>query len=48
MGVALRGFADRPGIEDMVRITLPGDPADFARLVAVLETVLAPRKGRIR
>ncbi len=48
MGVALRGFADRPGIEDMVRISLPGDRADFARLVAVLERVLAARKGRVR
>ena len=48
MGVALRGFADRPGMEDMVRITLPGDRTDFARLVAVLERVLAPRKGRNR
>ena len=46
MGIALRRFADRPGMEDMVRISLPGERADFARLVAVLETVLAPRKGR--
>jgi histidinol-phosphate aminotransferase len=47
LGVALRGFADRPGMEDMVRITLPGDRTDFARLVAVLESVLSPRNGPV-
>jgi histidinol-phosphate aminotransferase len=47
LGVALRGFADRPGMEGMVRITLPGDRADFARLVAVLESVLSPRNGAV-
>lgn len=41
LGVALRRF-DRPGMEDMVRISLPGDEADFDRLVATLEAVLAP------
>lgn len=42
LGVALRRFRDRPGLEDMVRITLPGDAADFDRLLATLGAVLAP------
>ena len=43
LGVALRRFNDRPGMEDMVRITLPGDEIDFDRLIATLEAVLAPQ-----
>lgn len=42
LGVALRRFVDRPGMENMVRITLPGDSQDYERLVATLEAVLAP------
>jgi histidinol-phosphate aminotransferase len=42
LGVALRQFRDRPGLESMVRISLPGDEVDFQRLVATLEAVLAP------
>jgi histidinol-phosphate aminotransferase len=42
LGVALRRFVDRPGMENMVRITLPGDGQDYERLVAMLEAVLAP------
>ncbi|MGH8915246.1 MAG: aminotransferase class I/II-fold pyridoxal phosphate-dependent enzyme [Acidimicrobiia bacterium] len=42
MGVAFRRFADRPGMEKMVRISLPGDAADFQRLLATLEAILAP------
>lgn len=43
LGVALRRFGRRPGLEEMVRITLPGDRADFDRLVATLGAVLAPQ-----
>lgn len=42
LGVALRRFVDRPGMENMVRITLPGDGQDYERLVATLEAVMAP------
>jgi len=42
LGVAFRRFADRPGMEQMVRISLPGDKADFQRLVATLEAVMTP------
>ncbi len=39
-GVLVRDFAGRAGLETSLRITLPGDPADFARLTAALESVL--------
>ena len=42
LGVAFRRFADRPGMEEMVRITTPGDDSDFERLVATLQAALAP------
>lgn len=42
LGVAVRTFPDRPELADRVRITLPGNPADFARLRTTLTTVLAP------
>ncbi|MEX2624375.1 MAG: aminotransferase class I/II-fold pyridoxal phosphate-dependent enzyme [Acidimicrobiia bacterium] len=42
LGVGLRWFPDRPGLESMVRITLPGQPADFERLTSTLATVLVP------
>jgi HAD superfamily hydrolase (TIGR01548 family) len=42
LGIGLRRFADRPGLEESVRITLPGDGEDFARLVATLGAVMAP------
>ncbi|HEU4915387.1 MAG TPA: aminotransferase class I/II-fold pyridoxal phosphate-dependent enzyme [Acidimicrobiia bacterium] len=42
LGVGLRRFADRPGLEGAVRITLPGDRDDFTRLVATLGAALAP------
>lgn len=40
MGVALRHFPDRPGLESAVRITLPGDPDGFGRLVTTLRTAV--------
>jgi histidinol-phosphate aminotransferase len=42
LGVAFRRFSDRPGMETMVRITVPGETSDFDRLVATLEAALAP------
>jgi HAD superfamily hydrolase (TIGR01548 family) len=42
LGVGLRRFPDRPGLEDAVRITAPGEPTDYQRLVATLGAVLAP------
>jgi histidinol-phosphate aminotransferase len=42
LGVGLRRFADRPGLEDAVRITVPGDRDDYERLVATIGTALAP------
>jgi histidinol-phosphate aminotransferase len=42
LGVGLRRFADRPGLENAVRITVPGDREDFDRLVATLGAALAP------
>ena len=40
MGVALRRFPGRPGLESAVRITLPGNPVAFERLVDTLRTVM--------
>jgi histidinol-phosphate aminotransferase len=42
-GILVRGFPGRAGLETSLRITLPGDPADFERLTGALETVLVPQ-----
>jgi histidinol-phosphate aminotransferase len=42
LGVGLRWFPQRPGLETMVRITLPGNPTDFDRLANTVATALAP------
>jgi HAD superfamily hydrolase (TIGR01548 family) len=41
-GVLVRDFPDRPGLASSLRVTLPGDPAHFAQLIAALDRVLAP------
>jgi len=41
-GILVRDFPGRAGLETSLRITLPGDSADFERLRGALETVLAP------
>ena len=41
-GILVRDFPGRAGLETSLRITLPGDPADFERLSRALDTVLAP------
>jgi len=43
LGVIVRDFPDRPGLEGALRVTLPGDAASFTRLVTALDTVLAPQ-----
>ena len=40
VGVLVRDFPSRPGLESALRITLPGDLAQFQRLCGALETVL--------
>jgi len=42
LGIALRWFPDRDELANCVRITLPGDPDDFSRLVETLRAILAP------
>jgi histidinol-phosphate aminotransferase len=42
LGVGIRRFPDREGLESWVRVTLPGDSNDFERLKRTLTTVLAP------
>ncbi len=43
LGIAVRVFPGRDGLEDAVRITCPSEPTAFERLREALETVLAPR-----
>jgi histidinol-phosphate aminotransferase len=40
-GVVVRDFPGRPGLETALRITLPGDAADFDRLCEALDAALA-------
>ncbi|MEX1125537.1 MAG: aminotransferase class I/II-fold pyridoxal phosphate-dependent enzyme [Acidimicrobiia bacterium] len=42
LGVGLRWFPQRSGLETMVRITLPGNQPDFERLTNTLGAVLSP------
>jgi histidinol-phosphate aminotransferase len=42
MGIGLRRFPGRDGLERSIRITVPGDDDDFDRLLGVLGAVLAP------
>ena len=43
LGVRVRAFPGRDGIEDALRITLPGEKAAFGRLTDALGTALAPQ-----
>jgi histidinol-phosphate aminotransferase len=43
LGIGLRRFPTRLGLESAVRITVPGDTEDFDRLVTTLRTVLDPQ-----
>ncbi len=40
LGIGVRTFPDRPGLEDALRITMPGDPEHFSRLERTIATVL--------
>ena len=42
LGVGIRRFLDSQNLDHWVRITLPGDQEDFARLKQVLKAALAP------
>lgn len=41
-GIAVRRFPDRPGLEDGLRITCPGEPAQLERLCDALRQALRP------
>ncbi len=43
LGVLVREFQDRPGLDAALRITLPGELFGFERLTTALDTVLAPQ-----
>ena len=43
LGVLVREFRDRPGLDTALRITLPGELTGFERLTTALDTVLAPQ-----
>ena len=42
LGVVVRTFPNRPGLGNALRITLPGSTPEFERLMAALDTALAP------
>ncbi|HCH64454.1 MAG: hypothetical protein CL927_14405 [Deltaproteobacteria bacterium] len=42
LGIAIRAFPGRPGLERAVRITCPADVRSYTRLTRALETVLRP------
>jgi histidinol-phosphate aminotransferase len=42
-GILVRDFPGRAGLETRLRVTLPGDPADFERLMRALAIVLTPQ-----
>jgi histidinol-phosphate aminotransferase len=43
LGIAARSWPDRPGLDDAVRLSCPGDEASFRRLTKALRAVLDPR-----
>lgn len=43
LGIAVRAWPRRRGLEDALRITCPVDERDFERLLRALETTLAPQ-----
>ncbi|MEM1329475.1 MAG: TIGR01548 family HAD-type hydrolase [Planctomycetota bacterium] len=42
LGIAIRVYPDKLGLQDAVRISCPGNEADLARLTAALRAALAP------
>jgi histidinol-phosphate aminotransferase len=43
-GISVRAFPTRPGLQDCLRITCPGDDAHFGRLLTALEGVCSTQK----
>ncbi|MFT5461957.1 MAG: histidinol-phosphate aminotransferase [Planctomycetota bacterium] len=43
LGIAIRRFPDNPSLTDAIRVSMPGTPQAFARLLAALHTVLSPQ-----
>lgn len=43
LGIAVRGFSDRPQLGDAVRITVPSNRPALHRLIRALDAVLAPK-----
>jgi len=43
LGIAVRAFENRPGLENVLRITLPGNDAEYARLDHALQVLLRPQ-----
>ena len=41
LGIGVRRFPGRPGLEQAIRITMPGNAADFARLERAITTALS-------
>jgi histidinol-phosphate aminotransferase len=39
-GIAVRSFANRPGLQDCIRISCPGDEAAFKRVIAAIDEIL--------
>ncbi|HSH12874.1 MAG TPA: aminotransferase class I/II-fold pyridoxal phosphate-dependent enzyme, partial [Desulfurivibrionaceae bacterium] len=44
-GIAVRSFANRPELQDSIRISCPGDEAAFRRVLAAIEAIL-PAAGK--
>lgn len=42
LGIAVRRYEGNPDLDDVVRITLPGETTGFARLTAAIEAILSP------
>ena len=46
-GIAVRAFLDRPGLQDALRITCPGEAAAFSRLTATLNELRGVIRGGV-
>jgi histidinol-phosphate aminotransferase len=42
LGIAIRAFPDRPGLEQAIRVSCPGNRTDLARVASALRCALAP------
>lgn len=48
LGIAIRTFPGRPGLERSLRVTMPGDDTEFKRLTAAVSQVLEDENGSAR